>query len=62
MRTAKYQLNWGQINLRCCKYTQNRNKNTYIRIMFLKKLILQRKEAFNPKMQENKFFLELKNT
>ena len=28
----------GQINLICCKYTQNRNKNTYIRIMFLKKV------------------------
>ena len=30
--------------------------------MFYKTLILQRKEAFNKKMQENKLFLEFKNT
>ena len=31
-------------------------------VRFKKKGILQRKQAFNPKMQENKLFLELKNT
>ena len=30
MRTAKYQLNWEQINLRCCKYAQKIAINTHV--------------------------------
>ena len=59
---AQFWLSCEQIKPKCCKLVKNFREYNCTKMIFYKMQNLQRKEALNQKVQENKPVLELKNT